>query len=370
MIATPETLEVEPNAGLEAVEPKPLDVEPNARLEAVEPKPLDVEPNAGLEAVEPKPQPAPETNTPVQAKADADENLYLIGRPSLKGYIRFVKDHALRPPGKGAIAEDWQAANDYIRTLEKEEAGAADNPPITKMEITPTYEPLLREFLQDPLVRYNYNTVPTEVAFVELDRLVVYQKHIDLTFVDKLQKKLGPAPSDEEIFRTCLSYEHQHPPVKWSKMRGGRFVFMSPSNDLRFLGTMPLKSKNIKHYAPPGSLVGVIGIAVGFGSNFLNIVAAENRLILNNGSHRAYTLRKMGFTHVPAIIQHVSNRDELDLVGSEAVRDHPNLYLKTPRPSMLKDYFDPKLHRVFQVHRRLKQITVSFDVDEASVPAF
>jgi len=198
---------------------------------------------------------------------------------------------------------------------------------------------------------------------------VVYQKHIDLTFVNQLQKKLGPTPSDEDIFRTCLSYEHQHPPVKWSKMRGDRFVFMSPSNDLRFLGTMPLKSKNIQHYAPPGSLVGVIGIAIGFGSNFLNIVAAENRLILNNGSHRAYTLRKMGFTHVPAIIQHVSNRHELELVGSEDIRDHPDRYLKNPRPSMLKDYFDPKLHRVFQVHRRLKQITVSFDVDEASVPA-
>ena len=331
---------------------------------------LEVEPKPGLEALEPKPQPAPDVKALDQPKPDADENLYLIGRPKLKGYIRFVKNHALKPPGKGAIAEDWQAANDHVNKLQTDEAGAADNPPITKIEITPKYEPLLIEFLKDPLVKHNFNTVPTEVAFVELDRLVVYQKHIDLTFVNQLQKKLGPTPSDEDIFRTCLSYEHKHPPVKWSKMRGDRFVFMSPSNDLRFLGVMPLKSKHIKNHAPPGSLVGVIGIAVGFGSNFLNIVSAENRLILNNGSHRAYTLRKMGFTHVPAIIQHVSNRHELELVGSEAVRDHPDQYLKTPRPSMLKDYFDPKLHRVFQVHRRLKQVTVGFDVDEASVPAF
>ena len=79
------------------------------------PETLEVEPSARLEAVEPKPQPAPETNTPDQAKADGDENLYLIGRPSLKGYIRFVRDHALHPPAKGTIAEDWQAANDHIR---------------------------------------------------------------------------------------------------------------------------------------------------------------------------------------------------------------------------------------------------------------
>jgi len=333
-----------------------------------------VEPNGEL-AIEPIQKPNLEQGKPgeenlEQEKEDVDENVYLIGRPTLSGYIRFVRNHAVNPPAKGDIVDDWQAAHEHVRKLQVEEAGAADNPPITPIQVTPKYEPLLTEFLKDPLIRYNFNTVPTEVAFVELDRLVVYQKHIDVTFVNQLEKKLGPTPSDEDIFRTCLSYEHKHPPVKWSKIRRDRFVFMSPSNDLRFLGTMPLKSKNIKHYAPPGSLVGVIGIAIGFGSNFLNIVKAENRLILNNGSHRAYTLRKMGFTHVPAIIQHVSNRHELDLVGSDEVHEHPDRYLKSTRPSMLKDYFDPRLHRVFKTHRRLKQITVSFDVDEVSVPAF
>jgi len=301
---------------------------------------------------------------------DVDENLYLIGRPTLRGYIHFVRGHAVNPPEKAAIIEDWHAANGCIRTLEKEQAGYADDPPLTKVEVNAKYEPFLVEFLKDPLVRYNFNTVPTEVAWVELDRLVVYQKHIDLTFVRQLKKKLGPAPSDEDIFRTCLSYEHKHPPVKWSRMGGDRFVFMSPSNDLRFLGTMQLKPKHIKDYPPPGSLVGVIGIAVGFGSNFLNVVYAEKRLVLNNGSHRAYALREMGFTHVPCIVQHVSSRDELALVGSSELRRHPDRYLKHPRPSMLKDYFDPKLHRVFPVHRRTKQITVGFDVDETYVPAF
>jgi hypothetical protein len=313
----------------------------------------------------------PKSSPPIEpADPDADENLYLIGRPTLRGYVHFVKGHAVKPPERAAIVKDWHAANSCIRALEKEEAGCADDPPVTKVEVNSKYEPLLIEFLKDPLVRHSFNTVPTEIAWVELDRLVVYQKHIDLTFVRRLKKKLGPAPSEEDIFRTCLSYEHHHPPVKWSPMSGGRFVFMSPSNDLRFLGTMPLKAKHIKDYAPPGSLVGVIGLAVGFGSNFLNVVYAEKRLVLNNGSHRAYALREMGFTHVPCIVQHVSSRDELELVGSSEVRRHPDRYLKHPRPSMLKDYFDPKLHRVFQIHRRSKQVTVKFEVDETYVPAF
>src|SRR5216117_1827670 len=110
---------------------------------------------------------------------------------------------------------------------------------------------------------------------------------------------------------------------------------MSPSNDLRFLGTMKMESNHIKVYPPPGDLVGVVGIAVGFGSNFMNALYADKRLILNNGSHRAYALREMGFTHVPCIIQHVSSRAELELVAASEIRRNPDLYLEHPRPALL-----------------------------------
>src|SRR5947208_7903024 len=208
----------------------------------------------------------------------ADENLYLNGRPTMKDFIRYVRSHAVHPPGEGMLVEEWQAANDVVRAIEKEEAGCADHPPIIKIEINSKYEPLLIEFLKDPLIRHGFNTVPTEVAMVELDRLVVYQKHIDLTFVQQLKKRLGPAPSDEEIFRTCLPYDHPQPPVKWSRLHRDSFVFMSPSNDLRFLGVQPLEREHLTADPPHGRPVGIVGITVGFGSNFLNAVCAERRV--------------------------------------------------------------------------------------------
>ena len=315
--------------------------------------------------------------TPVQAaelertaggdQGTAVENLYLIGRPKLKEFLRYVAGHAVNPPGQGTLTAEWNAANEIVRALEKEEAGLADDPPMSSLG--PEYEPLLIEFLKDPLVRHGFNTVPTDVAMVELDRLVVYQKHIDLTFARRLETELGPAPSRERIFRTCLPYDHPQPPVQWSQVHRDAFVFVSPSNDLRFLGAMPLRAGHIARYPPPGSVVGVVGLAVGFGTNFLNAVYAERRLILNNGSHRAYALRKLGVSHVPCIVQHVSSRDELDVVATSAVRRDPDLFLKHPRPSMLKDYFDGRLHKVMAVRRRLRQVTVRFEVKEISVPA-
>jgi len=304
--------------------------------------------------------------------AKADEYLYLTGRPRLRDLLHFARTHAVTPPDERALAATWQIAHERVRRLETDEAGIAEDPPIGKLG--PEYEPLLLELLQDPLVQNGFNTVPTDVALVELDRLVVYQKHIDLTYVRQLARQLGgggggPTLSDAQIFRTCLLHDHDQPPVKWSRAHHGTFVFISPSNDLRFLGAVPLQGDQIKDYPSRGKFLGVVGLAVGLGSNFLNAIYAEKRLILNNGSHRAYALRMLGITHVPCIIQHAASRDEVDAVAAAEVRKNPDTYLKHPRPSMLKDYFDPKLHLVMPVYRRLRQVTVRFEIEENAVPA-
>ena len=295
------------------------------------------------------------------------ETLYLLGRPRMKDLLRFARSHAATAPDEPELADHWQRAHEVVRRLETEEAGLADDAPITKLG--PEYEPLLLELLADPLVRKGFNTVPTEVALVELDRLVVYQKHIDMTFAGQLERALGPAPSAEEIFRNCLLHERTQPPVKWCRVHQDKFVFMSPSNDLRFLGVVPLQPDQIKDYPPRGKFVGVVGVAVGFGSNFLHAIRAEGRLILNNGSHRAYALRALGVTHVPCIIEHTSSRDEVEAVAAEEVRKHPEAYLTHPRPPMLRDYFNPTLRVVLPVYRRLRQIAVRFEIEENSVPA-
>jgi hypothetical protein len=310
-------------------------------------------------ALAPEPHPGGEPGT--------GETLYLIGRPPLKDFLRFVRSHAVNPMYEGELVEQWQAAQQVYAQLERDEPGVADEPLIRYL--TPEEQPLLNEFYKDPLVRGGFNTVPSEVAMVELDRLVVYQEHIDLTFARQLEQQLGPSPSDDVIFRTCLPFDHPHPPVRWSRVHHDKFVFVSPSNDLRYLGAMPMQPSQIRDYPPPGSLVGVVGMAVGFGSNFLNALYTEQRLILNNGSHRAYTLRKMGVTHVPCIVQHVGSGDELDVVAASEIRRDRDLYLKQARPSMLRDYFNPKLHVVMPVRRRLRQVTVRFEVEEDYVPA-
>src|SRR2546427_6039494 len=120
----------------------------------------------------------------------------------------------------------------------------------------------------------------------------VYREQTDGGHSRRVEQQLGASPSRTELFRTCLPYDHPQPPVKWSRVSQGKFVFLSPSNDLRLLGPMALRPDELKD-APGGNLVGVAGVSVGFGSNFMNAIYAEKRLILNNGSHR-----EIGRAHV------------------------------------------------------------------------
>ncbi|MBI3886337.1 MAG: hypothetical protein HY302_11500, partial [Opitutae bacterium] len=269
--------------------------------------------------------------TPPVPAGRAAKNLYLTGRPKLKQFLRFVRSNAVAPADEGALTDEWNAACRRVRELETAEAGLADHPTIVPLD--KSYEPLLVEFLKDPLVRGNFNTVPTDVALVELDRLVVYQKHLDLTFAETLRQRFGRSPGREDVFRACLPFDHPHPPVQWARLHRDSFVFVSPSNDLRFLHTLSLQPGQVGTQLSSGSLVGAVGAAVGFSINFLMAVCAEGRVVLTNGSHRAYALRSLGVTHAPCVVQHVSSREELDVVASEEVREHPDQYLKQPRPS-------------------------------------
>ncbi len=311
-----------------------------------------------------------ETEVPMETNHElVDDYIYLIGRPTLRQFLSFVRNRSLegRRADVGALTDEWRAAASHVLKLEKSEGDGAEHAAIQPLPAL--LEPLRERFLRDPLVQHGFNTVPTQLGVVELDRLVVYQHHIDLSYVRLLKERMGPAPSEEEIFRLCLPFDRPSPPAKWARTHRDTYVFSSPSNDLRFLGAMPLQTEQVVGYPPPGTLVGVVGVAVGFGSNFLSVISAYDRLILHNGSHRAYALRDLGITHAPCIIQHVYSREELNVVAASAVAERPDDFVKQPRPPLLKDYFDPKLRKIIPVIRRLRQVTVKFQVDEAYVPA-
>lgn len=282
-------------------------------------------------------------------------------------YIGFVKSNAADEAAVNiqTLSDEWRAANARIVQLEQSEAGAADNPTISP--IPDELKELVAQVQNASAFRRSFQVVPVTIGMIELDQLVVFQKHINTTYATDLKARLGATPSSEDIFKLCLGVDQQPPPLRRMQVAPNSYVFVSPSNDIRFLESIDIDAARITGYEAQGAGNSVIGIVVGFGANYLNAVYANNRLVLNNGSHRAYALRDLGIRQAPCIIQHVNHPEELAVV-SQPIAANPALYLGHPRPSMLKDYFDPQLRKLVPVWRKSRQIKVEFGVDMMDVP--
>jgi len=248
--------------------------------------------------------------------------------------------------------------------LEKTEAGIADGLQVAQLPASLTQ--LTEQVRAQPSFQKTFGTIPTQFGVVELDRLVVYQKFINLGYVGTLRSTIPPTPTEVDIAQLAFGIGRPTADVRQMQTAGNAYTFLSPSNDFRVLETALLQPQQVA--APSkGNPVAHVVISLGFGTNLLNVVAIENRLVLNNGSHRAYFLRELGITRAPCVIQYVSRRDELELVGGE-LHEHPDRYLKAARPPLLKDYFDPNLRKVVAVAKKNRSVRVQFGYEQIDVP--
>lgn len=295
-----------------------------------------------------------------------DDYIYLCGYPPIDDFISFIKSNQTNQTSDSrSLAEEWRNANDYVRSLEINEAGLATSNQIN--QLPDSLFDLRDQVLADPIVQRTFDIVEISVGIVELDRLSVFQKHVNFSYVNDLRSKIDQHSSQEDTFKFCL-LEPPQPIVKFSKVAQNGYVFVSPSNDLRFLGSVLLEPNQVTGHQLPGRAAGVVGLVAGPGANCLAVTSFEGRLILNNGTHRAAALRANGITHAPAIIQHVTRSDELEALFSSGTFEKIETYLELPRPPMFKDYFDPHLARILKVPRRLTQVKLTFGWESLEIP--
>src|SRR5437867_5321324 len=191
-----------------------------------------------------------------------DDHVFLIGRPPLDEYLGFVTAQTADAEADlGILARDWRAANDHVRHLEQTEKGSADSPQVSSVD--ESLRPLVDHVYADPIFQRSFAIVPTEIAIVELDKLVVFQKFINLAYVRQIQQHLGSKPTAEAIFRLCLPFDHPQPTVNFGRIAHNAYMFMSPSTDLRFLESVLLPFEKIIDHKPQGPVAGVIAVLVG-----------------------------------------------------------------------------------------------------------
>lgn len=297
-----------------------------------------------------------------------DEYVLLVGQPPITDHLQFIRTMTAdgHSADRAALAEEWRAANKRLHELESTEGGWAADPPLRRLpaHLSEFAEAQLREVAAKQVYRF----APHHWSLVELDRLIVYQKYINVTFVEEIERALGPDPTEEDLARVAVGHGPHRPEIQVRQINDTTYTFSCASKDLRCLNTAILSPDMVQGYQPAGHASAILGLFVGFGVNFLSALHFQGRLILLNGSHRAYALRKRGVTHAPCLIQEITREDELDLLGIAETRQKFERYAKMPRPPLFKDYFDPQLSKRIPVPRSQVMLQLQFTTQYIRAP--
>lgn len=290
------------------------------------------------------------------------ELLWLLGQPHLGDYLDFVANKV--PGGRDidarSLAAEWRAANDLYYALEQKEAGIADS--IECLPIGRELAPLARAVEDNAWFKSSFDNLPVTIERVELDKLIMSQTHVESSFTAALGGTLGAAPDEAALFRFCLPLDRPAPPVRIQRLSGDRFLFTSSSTDFRAHHPRLLTPAELAGLTSVGPVVAMVGIMVGFGSNFMSAIRSGSRLLLQNGYHRAYTLRSLGFSHAYCIVEEVTRKDELKLTAGEDIVADPEFYFAARRPPLLRDYFDPRLAKPLTVLPMENQVEVELKI--------
>lgn len=291
----------------------------------------------------------------------------LLGQPHLTDYIDFVREKTVDGAHADvrALADEWRAANDHYYALEQSEAGLADR--VRTRRLPPRMAALADAFRATKRFAAAFDALPATIALVELGRLVACQQSIALDHAEALARRLPAQPTPEALFGFCHPENGSSAPVETLRLDRDRFLFTSDSADFRPHETMLLRPDQLSGVPGHDPVAAVVGFAVGFGSNVMHAIRVDGRLILHNGYHRAHALIARGIRYAPCVIQEATRRDELKLVGADAVVEAPEFYCRAARPPLLKDFFDPKIAKVLEVRRMRRVIEVRLDVREHQI---
>jgi hypothetical protein len=297
-----------------------------------------------------------------------EEHFCLMTRSSLDDFLSFMSGYASDGTGndRRRLVNEWKAATARMEELREAEPDIADKQQSTPLPASLRH--LAQRVYADPVYQRAFSDGEYEIAMVDLDRVVVSQKLVCVEHLRRLQEQIEKKPTAEQLFRFCLPIDRQPPEHRSSRVGDEEFAFSSKSNDLRFLEAVMLRPDQLVGYQATGKVAGVIALVVGYGSNYLNVLSIEGRMVLNNGHHRACALWELGIRKVPCIVQTITHPDEIEVHAPRPVRRDPAFYLTAPRPPLLRDYFDPVLSRRVHVGLTTKQVRVSYSIDERDMP--
>lgn len=296
----------------------------------------------GVTLTDRKPNPRPQRDAR-KAEAGATDMAWLLGQPHLADYLSFNETKVIGgdTADMRALSAEWRAVNDLYYDLEQTEGGIADS--IECRLLPKSLTRMAAELEASPWFKSSFDNLPYTIELVELDKLVMSQIQVENGHSPRIAASPGIGSKPSDLFKYCLPVDPVLPPVDIQRLSSTRYIFSSPSSDFRSHVPRLIDVAAISQFVSTGPAAAFFGVAIGFGCNFLSGIRSGSRVLLQNGYHRSYALRRAGFTHAWCVIEEVTRKDELKLTATGQVAADPEFYFAAKRPPILRDFFDKRI---------------------------
>lgn len=293
--------------------------------------------------------------------------LYLYGAMAQAQITGVVRGQCIPEESENLdkIIAGWRKAANLFRDIESKEKGIADNN--QSIDMDSKYSSKLEQIQNDDLFKNSFSTYPSDFKMVEVDKLIAVQRNIDLSYIDQLTKRIPKNPSMDDLIDFCISPKQSVPAPQSYQLADSVYTFSSPSRDFRFLGGFAknLSADDLKYALGGGLPVGALILFFGYGAGSINVLSANNRLILNNGFHRVFALRKQGITRIPVVVQNIGNAD---LEMPPAILGLSKEYLlKHTRPVLVKDFFTDELTTVLRMKNTVRSVRIQWGFEQTDM---
>jgi hypothetical protein len=305
-------------------------------------------------------------STSVQAVPRGVRHLkYMYGavtQGELKGFLEIASMESEQR--KQEIRAAWPSAVERFEELRNSEAGVPDK--ISVRGLAAEHQGSSEQLRQDASFANTFSNFPYSFEEVEIDKLVASQRTVHIEYIDHLTSQYEQG--GRNLFEFCLAPAQDVTSISIGRTAQNAFTASSDNPGLRFLGAFeePYRQGMLRVETPGGQTVRVIVLALGFGQSTANVYRVGTRMILNNGFHRLYTLRTLGVTHAPVVVQQVTH-PEVEM--PPAIAELPREYvIKNPRPGLMKDFFEDRLTCEVTQRGFLKAVQVGWGVTDSMVP--
>jgi hypothetical protein len=302
-----------------------------------------------------------------QKKPNSDEELHLMGATRLGEFLQFVRQRAIGGQQRNEcdVADLWRAAAKHYQGLETTQADVANKPKV--LPIPASMQAHIQRLTAQTSFSATFSTVPIALGMVPLAQLVCSQFDLTASTLEALKKRIPKNLTPVKLAELCLPLIPAHGQCVLGRETNGEYVFHSDSHDLRSFTAQLVPVTHIAGYHPRGHAQAAMVIGVGFSTNVLNVVRYADRLVLNNGYHRAVALLAQGYTHAPCVIQVCSLGDDVGQCAMREINQNHSLYFTQARPPLVRDYLEPLLTSQWPVNPVRRQVTIKISYESKDI---